>query len=67
VLNEKLAELDIDGESLERDLARMRRLVPRPVRLAVRRLPRVASAVEGMVRRSGVVPAARRWIGQEPA
>jgi uncharacterized membrane protein YkvA (DUF1232 family) len=67
VLNEKLAELDIDQDSLERDLARMRRLVPRPVRLAVRRLPRAASAVEAAVRRSGVVPAARRWIGQGPA
>lgn len=64
VLNEKLAELDIDRDSLESDLARMRRLVPRPMRQAVRQLPRAARAVGEMIERSGVVPAARRWIDE---
>jgi uncharacterized membrane protein YkvA (DUF1232 family) len=62
ILNEKLAELQIDGESLESDLARMRRLVPRPMRHAVRQLPRAVRGVEEFVQRSGVIPAARRWI-----
>ena len=64
VLNEKLAELDIDRESLDSDLARMRRLVPRPVRAAARRLPAAVRGVEQLVERSGVVPAARRWIDE---
>ena len=64
VLNEKLAELDIDRDSLESDLARMRRLVPRPMRQAVRQLPRAVRGIESLVQRSGVVPAARRWIDE---
>ena len=64
VLNEKLVELDIDRDSLETDLARMRRLVPRPMRNAVRQLPRAVRGVEQFVQRSGVVPAARRWIDE---
>jgi len=62
VLNEKIAELEIDRESLEHDLARMRRLVPRPVRHAARRLPRAARDLSAMVHRSGVGPATRRWV-----
>lgn len=64
VLNEKIDQLDIDRESLERDLAQLRRLVPRPVRRAARQLPRVARAVGAMVRRSGIAPAARRWVNE---
>ena len=64
VLDEKIAELEIDRESLERDLAQMRRLVPRPVRRAARQLPRAARVLGELVKRSGVVPAARRWVQQ---
>jgi len=75
VLDEKIDELEIDRESLERDLAQLRRLVPRPVRRAARELPRAARAIGAMVRRSRIGPAARRWVSnsggragaQEPA
>ncbi len=39
VLQEKLTELGMDGRQLERDLEKIRRFVPRPVRAIVRRLP----------------------------
>jgi uncharacterized membrane protein YkvA (DUF1232 family) len=39
LLQEKITELGIDGIQLERDLERVRRFVPRPVRAIVRRLP----------------------------
>lgn len=62
ILDEKIDELGIDRVSLEGDLAQLRRMVPRPVRRAARQLPRLARAVSAAVRRSGVVPAARRWV-----
>ena len=64
VLDEKIEELEIDRESLERDLAQLRRLVPRPVRRAARQLPRAARAIGAMVRRSRIGPAARRWMSE---
>ena len=70
VLDEKVAELQIDREGLEHDLARLRRLVPRPLRHAVRRLPRAIRGLGSMARRSGVGPATRRWVSTgdvEPA
>jgi uncharacterized membrane protein YkvA (DUF1232 family) len=67
VLDEKIDELKIDREGLERDLAQLRRLVPRPVRRAARQLPRAARAVESMVERSGVIPATRRWVNAAAA
>jgi uncharacterized membrane protein YkvA (DUF1232 family) len=39
VLQEKLLELGMDGRQLERDLERVRRFVPRPVRAIMKRLP----------------------------
>lgn len=65
VLYEKIDELAIDRDGLERDLARMRRMIPRPVRLAARRLPRAARAAAEFARRSGIAPAARRWVAEE--
>ena len=62
VLDEKIEELQIDRDGLERDLAQLRRMVPRPFRRAARQLPRAARAVNGMVQRSGIGPAARRWM-----
>lgn len=64
VLDEKIDALEIDRESLEQDLARMRRTVPRPVRRAARQLPRAARALGAFVRRSGIAPAARRWVNE---
>jgi uncharacterized membrane protein YkvA (DUF1232 family) len=65
VLDEKIEELEIDRVGFERDRARLRRIVPRPVRLVARRLPRAAREAGELVRRSGVVPATRRWVTGE--
>ena len=52
LLYEKLAALDIDGRELERDLARVRRFVPRPVRLIARRLPDLIEKAAAGARRA---------------
>jgi len=58
VLNEKLDELGIDRPALERDLAQVRRLVPRPVRRVLAELPTALEA--GATLLSGGLAAARR-------
>ncbi len=62
LLHEKLAELDIDGDELERDLRRVRRYVPRPIRAAVMRLPEALGGVAAMVRRSGLDRRFHEWL-----
>ena len=52
LLYEKLTALDIDARELERDLARVRRFVPRPVRAMATRLPGFVELVASRVRRS---------------
>jgi len=51
LLYEKLTALDIDARELERDLARVRRFVPRPVRAMATRLPGFVELVAARVRR----------------
>ncbi len=51
LLYEKLTALDIDARELERDLARVRRFVPRPVRAMATRLPGFVEQVASRVRR----------------
>lgn len=50
ILYEKLVALDIDGRQLERDLARVRRFVPRPVRAIITRLPEFIERATGALR-----------------
>ncbi|MDQ3703149.1 MAG: DUF1232 domain-containing protein [Chloroflexota bacterium] len=52
LLYEKLTALDIDGRQLERDLARVRRFVPRPVRMIARRLPDLIEKAAASARRT---------------
>lgn len=54
LLDEKLAKLEIDGAELERDLARVRRFVPAPVRRLVIRLPDALEGAAGLARRAGL-------------
>jgi uncharacterized membrane protein YkvA (DUF1232 family) len=58
---EKMNLLGIDGRELERDLESARRAIPRPLRNAFRRIPRVANQViaisERELRRRGMLPA----------
>jgi uncharacterized membrane protein YkvA (DUF1232 family) len=48
---EKMHELGIDGRELERDLESARRAVPRPVRMAIRRLPQLTDRAQLIARR----------------
>lgn len=48
---EHMNDLGIDGRALERDLEAARRAVPRPVRMAIRRLPNLANRASMMARR----------------
>jgi uncharacterized membrane protein YkvA (DUF1232 family) len=49
LVNEKLVELGIPPSELESDLARVRKLVPRPVRALVGRVPGLIDRVAGRV------------------
>jgi uncharacterized membrane protein YkvA (DUF1232 family) len=51
LLYEKLGELDIDARELERDLGRVRHMVPRPVRMLTRRIPRFIDYVAARIPR----------------
>ena len=51
LMMEKMQALGIDGRELERDLESMRRVVPKPLRHAARRLPRTIDRTTRFVRR----------------
>jgi uncharacterized membrane protein YkvA (DUF1232 family) len=53
ILDQALADLDIDTDSFERDRAQVRRLVPRLVRQLAARVPGTARTLGSLVRRVG--------------
>jgi uncharacterized membrane protein YkvA (DUF1232 family) len=57
---EKMSELGIDGRELERDLESARRAIPRPIRSAIHRAPRLAMRLAAIgdreLRQRGVLP-----------
>jgi uncharacterized membrane protein YkvA (DUF1232 family) len=65
LLHEKLVMLGIDRDAFERDMAQVRRLMPGPVRRAIRRVPGAIGAAANAVERSGIVPRVRSWIYRE--
>ena len=62
ILDEKLAELEIDREAFRRDMDQVRRLTPAPVRRIIRRLPEAFDAAGRFVKQSGIEPRVRAWI-----
>lgn len=62
LLDEKLEELSIDPGELDRDLERVRRLVPRPIRRVAMRIPDALDGVASLVRRSGADRRLRTWL-----
>jgi uncharacterized membrane protein YkvA (DUF1232 family) len=62
VLEEKIAELDIDREAFRRDMDQVRRLTPTPVRRIIRRLPEAFDAADRFVKQSGIGPRVRSWV-----
>ncbi len=67
LLAEKLEEAGIPRAAYDEDVARVRRLVPGPIRRAVRRLPGAVKLATDAIAQSGVQPRLRGWIAGNPA
>ena len=65
VLVEKLDELGIERSAFDRDVAQIRRLMPAPVRRAIRRVPQAIGLGAGALRSTGIGPRVRAWINKE--
>jgi uncharacterized membrane protein YkvA (DUF1232 family) len=65
LLDEKLAELDIDRVAFDQDVARIRRLTPGPVRKTIRRIPGLIDQAGAALHKSGIGPRVRDWINRE--
>ncbi|MEO6350059.1 MAG: YkvA family protein [Candidatus Limnocylindrales bacterium] len=64
LVNEKLVELGIAPSELEDDLARVRRLVPKPVRALIGRVPGVIDRVAERVASTGVEDRVRATVAR---
>ena len=65
LLAEKLEEAGISRTAYDEDVARVRRLVPGPVRRTVKRIPSALQSVAEAIAKSGVQPRLRGWINGE--
>jgi uncharacterized membrane protein YkvA (DUF1232 family) len=65
LLDEKLAQLDIDRAAFHRDAAQIRRLTPGPVRRTIRRVPGLIASAGSAVNQLGLGPRVRTWINRE--
>ncbi|HEY8169117.1 MAG TPA: YkvA family protein [Candidatus Limnocylindrales bacterium] len=65
LLDEKLVELGIERAWLERDLAQVRRFVPRQVRQLLRLIPEAIEAIGDIIIGSGADRRLRAWIMKE--
>jgi uncharacterized membrane protein YkvA (DUF1232 family) len=62
LLNEKLEEAGIPRSAYDEDVARVRRLVPGPIRRVARRIPEGIRVVAEAVDNTGLPDQLRRWI-----
>ena len=65
VLVEKLDELGIERSAFDRDVAQIRRLMPGPIRRAIRRVPQAIGLGAGALRSTRIGPRVRAWISKE--
>jgi uncharacterized membrane protein YkvA (DUF1232 family) len=65
VLTEKLDQLGIERRAFDRDIAQIRRLMPGPVRRALRRIPQAFDMGAGALRTAKVGPRVRTWINRD--
>jgi uncharacterized membrane protein YkvA (DUF1232 family) len=65
VLEEHLAALEIDRAAFDDDIARLRRVLPGPVRRTARRLPGLIQAAGEALQQSELGPRLRAWINRE--
>ncbi|TMD33150.1 MAG: hypothetical protein E6I94_00220 [Chloroflexi bacterium] len=57
--------MGIERAAFEQDVAQIRRLMPRPVRRAIRRIPDALAAAGRAVQATGIGPRVRSWISRE--
>jgi uncharacterized membrane protein YkvA (DUF1232 family) len=62
LLNEKLEEAGIPRAAYDEDVARVRRMVPGPLRRVARRIPDAMQTVADAIGQSGIQPRLRGWI-----
>jgi len=62
LLNEKLEEAGISRLAYDEDVARVRRLVPGPLRRTARKIPDALQAIADAISQSGIQPRLRGWI-----
>jgi uncharacterized membrane protein YkvA (DUF1232 family) len=65
IIEEKIAELEIDGEAFRRDLDYVRRLTPAPIRKIIHRLPEAMDIAGRFVSESGIGPRVKSWVNKE--
>jgi uncharacterized membrane protein YkvA (DUF1232 family) len=65
LLAEKLAEAGISRTAYDEDVARVRRLVPGPLRRTARKIPEAIEALADAFANSGIAPRLRGWITSE--
>jgi uncharacterized membrane protein YkvA (DUF1232 family) len=65
LLAEQLDRLGIDREAFDADIARVRRLMPAPVRRTIRRLPGMIRVTGDALHQTGLGPRLRAWITKE--
>lgn len=64
LLSEKLEEAGIPRTAYDEDVARVRRLVPGPLRRTARRIPDGIQVVADTIAQSGIEPRLRGWIAR---
>ncbi|MGO9179451.1 MAG: YkvA family protein [Candidatus Limnocylindrales bacterium] len=67
ILDETLADLDIDRAAFEHDRAQVRRIIPRTIRRLATRLPGVFRAARTAARHAGMDRRVRAWLSMEDA
>jgi len=67
LLAEKLEEAGIPRAAYDEDVARVRRLVPGPIRRAAQRLPGAFRLASDAIAQSGIQPRVRGWLAGSPA
>ena len=65
LLHEKLDELGLDAAAYDRDIAQIRRIMPRPVRRAVHQLPRLIDTAADLAAQAGVGSRLRSLVFKE--
>jgi uncharacterized membrane protein YkvA (DUF1232 family) len=64
-LNEKLDEIGISRAAYDEDVARIRRLLPGPIRRVVKRIPGMISMAGDVLKQTEIGPRLRSWLDRE--